>query len=276
VLRGASLVLSGIAVAVGAVCEPASADDWGPAEVQLADDWGETAHAAGPARFEIWSGAQAFSRAWSLYTGVAVAPFGGIQEDGLRLRAVAGYGAYSYSGPRAVGESSQTFEFHGRTAFADLLAGYHTQLGPLTLKAFGGLTLSQNVIDPDDPETLIRGSGVGGKAVLEAWWTISEQAWASVDVAWGTLYDTYAARARVGWRFTPALSAGPEAGAVGNVECDIARFGGFLRYEWPSGEVSISGGISNDRLLADGLGASHFNLTQSSVPFATVSWLARF
>ena len=58
-------------------------------------------------------------------------------------------------------------------------------------------------INPDDPETAIRGRGLGGKVALETWWNISDQAWTSLDVSWGSLYDSYAARARLGWRFMP-------------------------------------------------------------------------
>ena len=112
--------------------------------------------------------------------------------------------------------------------------------GPVTVKAFAGLAAAQYRVEPDDPETTIRGPGLGGKAALETWWNISDRAWSSVDVSWSSLHDSYAARARLGWRFLPALSAGLEAGGAGNRECDIVRLGGFLRYEWESGELSAS------------------------------------
>lgn len=226
-----------------------------------------------PPHFEFWTGAQAFDHVWSLYSGASAAPFGGIQEDGLRLRAVGGYGAYSYSGPRAVGLTSQVVKFHGASTFTDLLVGYHKQLGPVTVKAFAGFMQADYRLSPDDPETSIRGAGFGGKAALETWWTISEVAWSSVDVSWGSLHDTYAGRARLGWRVLPALSIGLEAAAAGNVEGDLARGGGFVRYEWTGGEVSVSGGASNDKLLEGGARAL---TAKSSVPFATFSWLTRF
>jgi len=223
--------------------------------------------------FEYWTGAQAFDHVWSLYSGATVAPLGGIRQDGLRLRVVGGYGAYSYSGPRAVGLTSQVVKFHGTSTFGDVLAGYHHRFGPLTVKAFAGLAASNNLSSPDDPETVIRGSGIGGKIALESWLDIGDRAWSAIDVTWGSLHDTYAARARLGWRFGAKLSAGLETGAAGNVECDVARLGGFLRYEWSGGEVSVSGGASNGKLL-DGLGA--VDAAKSSVPFATLSWLTRF
>ena len=235
--------------------------------------WGETEVVPSASHFELSAGAQTVNRAWSLYTGTTVAPFASIQEDGLRLRVVGGYGAYGYSGPRAVGVTSQTVSFKGTVAFTDALIGYQKQLGPLTVKVFAGLSAAQYRVEPDDPETTVRGPGVGGKAVLEAWWNIGERAWSSVDVSWGSLHDSYAARSRLGWRFVPAFSAGLEAGGFGNRECDVVSVGGFLRYEWEGGELSASGGLSNDRFWP---GVDRLGAAQSSAPFATVSWLARF
>ena len=237
----------------------------GPCWPTLADD---------ASRGEFWSGAQAYAHVWSLYSGATVAPFGALQEDGLRLRVVAGYGADSYSGPRAVGAGSQLVAFKGTGSFADLLAGYHRQLGPLTVKVFAGLTAADRQIRPDDPETVVRGTGFGGKAVLETWWNLGEAAWASVDLSWGSLYQSYAARTRLGWRLTPALSLGLEAGAAGNVECDIVRVGGFVRYELASGEISASGGATNDK-LRDGSGGL-LSAAQTGTPFVMLSWLTRF
>jgi hypothetical protein len=256
-------------IATAVSCVQAGAQEDHPPE----DDWGETQVTPAVSRFEFWAGAQASRQVWSLYTGTTVAPFADIQEDGLRLRVVGGYGAYRYAGPRAVGVSSEIVHFKGTVSFSDLLAGYQKQFGPVTVKAFAGLAVAQYRLEPDDPETTIRGPGVGAKGALETWWTITDRAWSSLDVSWSTLHDSYAARARLGWRFLPAVSAGLEAGAAGNRESDIARAGGFIRYEWTGGEISASGGLSSDRLWQ---GAGRASLTQSNAPFATVSWLARF
>jgi hypothetical protein len=258
-------------------CCVAAAGFWAEARAEdrehPEDAWGQTEITPSASHFELWAGSQAFKHAWSLYTGVTVAPLAAIEQDGLRLRMVGGYGAYSYAGLRAVGVDQQTVNFKGTVAFTDALVGYHKQLGPLTVKVFAGLTAAQYRVEPDDPETSIRGPGFGGKVALETWWNIGDRAWSSVDVSWGSLHDSYAARARLGWRLLPALSAGLEAGGAGNQESDSVRVGGFLRYEWESGEFSASGGLSNDKLWQ---GVDRASVTQSSAPFATLTWLARF
>ena len=87
---GTGLILSAIAcsIAAAALSVEVRAED--------SDDWGQTEVIPSVSHFELWAGAQAFKRAWSLYSGTTVAPFAGIQEDGLRLRVVGGYGAYSF------------------------------------------------------------------------------------------------------------------------------------------------------------------------------------
>ncbi|NJO33724.1 MAG: cellulose biosynthesis protein BcsS [Rhodospirillales bacterium] len=215
--------------------------------------------------FEVWAGAEVFHQVWSMYAGGTYAPFGGVRENGFRLRAVAGYGTYSYSSPRWTGASVQVLEFSGTSSFADLLAGYHKQLGPLTIKFLAGLTVvDQNVNDPE----ATAGTEIGAKAQVETWWNVTDRTWSSVDLSWTTLHNIYGARARLGWRIWPALSVGIEGGATGRWEYDTARIGGFVRYEWANGEASLSGGLSGD-----GPGSGWVDVQG---PFATFNVLTRF
>jgi hypothetical protein len=84
----------------------------------------------------------------------------------------------------------------------------------------------------------------------------------------------YTSRIRLGWKLWPELSVGFEGGAGGPLaptlpttwQNGMARAGAFLRYEWASGEVSISGGLSS-------AGDARHGHTD---PFGTVSVLTRF
>lgn len=215
--------------------------------------WAAGAQAAPPEaqaapRVEFWSGGEAFQHVWSIYSGASFAPFGSVREDGFRLRGVAGYSDYGT----------------GTVTFADLLLGYHLQLGPLTLKALAGITATN--LAPEQPGP--RDAGLGGKAAVEAWWNITEHAWTSADLSWASLHSVYGARIRLGWRLWPELSAGIEGGSAGTPDGDIARLGGFVRYEWPSGELSISGGLAMDGPASDWEGTAG--------AFGTVSLMMRF
>ncbi len=219
-----------------------------------------------PPQFELWTGAEAFQQVWSIYAGGQYAPFGGVQQDGFRVRMVGGYGAYRYTSPRWTGLTTQQVEYHGSVTFADLLAGYHKQLGLLTIKILGGLTVADRIVD--DPNARNAGTRAGGKVIVETWWNVTDRAWASADLSWSTLDNVYGSRARVGWRWLPQLSVGLESGATGSFDYDTARIGGFVRYEWVSGELSVSGGVSGD-----GPNSGFVDVHGS---FATVNVLTRF
>jgi hypothetical protein len=223
-------------------------------------------------RLEMWAGGQAFAAVWSAYSGASWAPFGSVREDGLRLRAVLGAGAYD----------------GGSVAFADMLIGYHMQLGPVTLKAFGGLTAAEH--SPTEPTSMLEGTALGPKAVVETWWTITDRTWAALDLAFALPHLhlaharlaeradpdrlDYTGRIRLGWRLRPQLSVGLQGWAGGPLapalqttwQNGMAHAGGFLRYEWASGEVSISGGVSVAGDEREG----------RAQPFGTVSVLTRF
>ena len=55
---------------------------------------------------------------------------------------------------------------------------------------------------------------------------------------------------------------------VRNADHDIARFGGFLRYEWASGELSLSAGVAMD--------GPNSRWEETVGPFGTLSVLMRF
>jgi hypothetical protein len=216
-----------------------------------------------PPHVETWSGVDVFPHIRSVYGGASWAPFGSIREDGFRLRGAGGYGGYGV-GPSDTGR--------GTVAFGDVLVGYHKQLGPLTIKVFGGLTVLDHAPDPTGPWQALIGTEYGGKGVLEAWWNITDEAWASLDLSWASTHMDYGGRVRLGWRLSPVLSAGLEGGSGGTaeqgLEHDTSRMGAFLRYEWATGEVSVSGGWA-----ADG---TWLEREWPPGPFGTVAVLTRF
>lgn len=156
------------------------------------------------------------------------------------MRAVAGYGAYSYPKYKTT--------IHGQAAFTDVLAGYQHRLGPLTIKAFAGLAAESHNLVPLDLDNDVIGGDIGAKAAIETWWEMGPQSWSSLDLSWSSVHGgAYAARGRTGYRLRPKLSLGLEAAASGNAEYDGGRGGAFLRYTWADGEISASAGASIDR-----------------------------
>lgn len=208
---------------------------------------------------EFWSGAEATRHAWSSYAGVTWSPLGKLAEDGVRLRVGGGYAQYGY--PIQVGR--QSISIYGTAAFADLLMGYQMGVGALTLKAFAGASFDGHVLEPFDEGNKVNGSATGAKAALEGWLNITSTTWAQLDASYSTAHSVYSSRVRLGYRVTHGISAGLEGGAFGNEVSKGGRGGGFVRYEWLGGEVSLSGGVSGD-------------IAAPRNPYGTVVYLTRF
>lgn len=238
---------------------------------------------------ETWSGIDIARDNWLVYSGITVAPFGHIHEPGWRVRLAGGYGQYSYSGNRSTTPTPDIQSFSATTYYTDALVGYLDRFGPLTAKAFGGISYIAHDIAPFDPENIIIGDDVGLKGALELWLDIGEISFASLDMSWNTANDTRNARARIGARVTSSISAGLEGwlNLDDQSDCDLGwdqsaacnsddqtnlldytRAGVFLRYEWDGGELSLSGGVSGGSFASSG--------SAEPEPYATLNWMTQF
>jgi hypothetical protein len=146
-------------------------------------------------------------------------------SDGLRLRAATGFGEYSYVGERNAREQS----FSAQTGFADALVGYLERLGPLTAKAFVGISAIEHDVRPFDPQNPVQGRAYGPKGVIELWLNMGDSAWSSIDASWTSAHETYAGRLRTGYRLFDDVSFGLEARINGNALDKDARGGAFIR-----------------------------------------------
>jgi hypothetical protein len=225
------------------------------------------AHAADPDNadklpyFEISGGGEVAGPAWSAYASTTIALSamgigapGGIRVDGWRLRTDAGYWHYSDRPVKwvpGVGETRVSLKRSG--SFADLLLGYHKSLGALTLKAYGGLAYTNESWLQDGLDDGSPGSDFAAKVLVESWLDLTPASFAQLDAGWTNLRDTITARARLGYRITPSLSLGPEAGYWSNIDAETDagvtawRYGGFVRFEWASGEISLSAGSADEK-----------------------------
>lgn len=241
---------------------------------------------------EIWAGADISENVWLLYSGVTLAPWSGIHDPGWRFRAAGGYGGYIYDKDAAAGPDTDVLTYDADTYFTDLLAGYLLRFGELTAKAFVGASLIAHEITPYDEQTVAIGDEIGVKGVVELWLNIGERGWGSLDLSWSSAHDTRTARTRLGYKVWPKVSLGIEGGLNVDAQAscrmevsadaerclhgeqvktdllDYARAGGFARYDWGTGEVSVSAGVLGDSFSA----GDEIELA----PYVTVNWLTQF
>jgi len=252
------------------------------AGVTIAAPSSPTAHAADAGKtdklpnFEISGGGEIAGPVWSAYASstivLSVLGIGvprGIREDGWRLRSGAGYWRYSDNPVKwvpGVGDTRVSLKRTG--SFVDLLLGYHKSLGALTVKAYAGIAYTnegwlQEAVDAGSP-----GSDLSAKVLVESWLNLSPATFGQLDAGWTSLRNTVTARARLGYRITPSLSLGPEAGYWSAIDAETDagvaawRYGGFVRFEWTTGEISLSAGSADEKY------SSHF--------YATANALLRF
>jgi hypothetical protein len=229
-----------------------------------------------PPTTEVSGGGEFGGHVWSAYANTTVVLSGwlagvpkSIREDGWRLRAGAGY--WEYARRQMVwipGIGDQRVKRRRTGSFADLLLGYQTGLGPLTLKVFAGGVYARQQYLVDDEDDGSPGSFTAARVLVESWYNLTPDAFAQLDIGWMSRLDEITARGRLGYRITPRISLGPELSywsADRELESgrdDLVRYGGFVRYEWSAGEVSLSAG------LTDGFDDSDF--------YATLNALLRF
>lgn len=234
------------------------------------------ARAEDPPTVEVAGGGEIGGHVWSAYTNTTVALAAwlsdvpkSIREDGWRLRAGAGYWEYARRQTIWIpGLGEQSVQRKRTGSFADLLLGYQAGLGPLTLKVFAGAAYAneRRLIDGYDEGS--PSPFTAARVLVESWYNFTPSVFGQLDAGWTSRLDAITARGRLGYRITPEISAGPEVGywsAAREFEPgrdDLTRYGGFARYEWASGEVSLSGGVLDNRE------ATHF--------YATLNALLRF
>jgi hypothetical protein len=218
-----------------------------------------------PPTVEVSGGGEIGAHLWSAYTNTTVVLSGwlagvpkSIREDGWRLRAGAGY--WRMQGRRDVcialpGPIPQCEVRRAKKrrtgSFADLLLGYQAGLGPLTLKVFAGGVYANQRYLVDDEDDGSPGAFTAGRVLVESWYNLTPDAFAQLDMGWTSRLDEITARGRLGYRITPQISLGPELSywsadreRVAGRD-DLIRYGGFVRYEWPAGEVSVSAGMTD-------------------------------
>ena len=211
----------------------------------------------------MWAEPTSPTTSGSAYSGATIAPYSDMFSDGLRLRIATGVGEYSYTGERNAKEQS----FSAQTGFADALVGYLTRAGPLTTKAFVGISAIEHDVRPHDPQNPVQGRAYGPKAVIELWLNMGESIWSSLDAGWTSAHATYADRLRTGYRLFDDVSLGIEARVNGNALDKDVRGGVFIRYAWHGGEISLAGGLAG-RLFEDA--------NDMRDPYATLCWLQQF
>lgn len=89
--------------------------------------------------------------------------------------------------------------------------GYEFVPGRLIVKLFAGVEGEDQQIVPHDPNNSVQGSALGLLLQAESWLDLSARSFLSLDASYGTAFQDYWSRSRLGYRLTLRFSLGSKA-----------------------------------------------------------------
>ena len=154
------------------------------------------------------------------------------------------------------------------------MVGYHLSWGAATIKAFIGGSLNGRAIAQYTTGVEDLGGEAGAIGALETWLNISPYVFLSLDASYSDLNASYSFASRLGYRWSPIVSIGPEVAVYGSGDGRGGRLGLFARLEWDFGEISVAGGVLDKQLgYSRARGSSK---SASKTAYGSLTWVHRY
>ena len=165
------------------------------------------------------------------WTGVEGAPFGRLEEDGLRIRVSGGKGRYRY---RTASEKNGS-----DVASGELLAGFHRKYANSGVTLYVGPQIEHQRLTEHDRD----GTEFGLKAALELYARLDPLRLVNASASASTVKRAYHARAALLREISPALAIGVEAAVYGDARYVEPRGGLFVSTTKGNSVLAISVGV---------------------------------
>jgi hypothetical protein len=178
-----------------------------------------------------------------------IAPFGSLDQSGMRIRLAGLGGVYSYiSGQAGLGRVRGTLED------GSFMAGYEWVMKKATVAVYGGADVMNSSLSPDDPYNPAKGLRAGFKMGVEAYVTPTDFTMISGVASYSTNNNSYYGRLKFGMALAERLYIGPEVVALGDNFFQQWRFGGHVSgIRFGILQMGASAGFLNDRVRGAGL-----------------------
>ncbi len=178
---------------------------------------------------------------------VTAAPVGTLAESGLRVRADALGGVYSYYA------TDRAETVHGRQESGAVLAGYEWVSPATVFSAYLGIDVRDNRLSIIDPANPVIGTSVGAKGQVELYTKPSVNTMVAAQASYATNKDAYFARVRGGTLIGRDLYIGPEVTVLGDQFFNQERIGVHLTgLRAGPLKFALAGGYLNDRVRGNG------------------------
>jgi hypothetical protein len=191
------------------------------------------------ARLLLFSGIDLWRHGSFLYGGALWSP-DGLDREGFTLKALVSGGQYDYL-------SGALGKIDGRELVAQLMPGWRFKFGRTEFKVFAGLDLQNHHLEPDDPQSGLRGGDAGLRTAFELWTEPTPDTMVEADGSISTIVHSYSIHAAAGWRVAGLFYIGPEAQAFAGDGYSQRRLGIHLTaFRFRNLEWSAAGGFARD------------------------------
>lgn len=177
-----------------------------------------------------------------------IGPFGGLEQNGFRVRMIGLLGGYKYDAT-APGVGVVT----GNQVGGSLLGGYEWIVDKTKIGVYGGLDVINNRLDKVDPNNDTEGATFGFRAGIDFYSNPSTSTMAAGTFTFTSANSGYYARLRGGVAVYEQMYIGPEALALGDSFYTQWRIGAHLSgVQLGPVQFGVSGGYVNDSSRGNG------------------------
>jgi hypothetical protein len=177
-----------------------------------------------------------------------VAPFGGLETTGFRMRMIGVLGGYKYNAS-AVGVGTVT----GNQVGGSLLGGYEWVVNKTKIGVYGGVDFINNRLDKFDPNNDTGGGAVGFRAGLDFYSNPTSSTMAAGTLTFTTANMGYYVRMRGGIAAYEQMFVGPEMLVIGDSFFTQWRVGAHLSgIQLGPVQFGVSAGYANDSSRGNG------------------------
>jgi hypothetical protein len=202
----------------------------------------------GPNQFTGFVGVDVARLSYSGFTGVLIAPQGGVENSGLRAFILGEAGTYKYP-------LDATTKNKGNYTGGEFLLGYGFEGVNYSVTLLAGANVVDHTLSQDDPDNSVQGTKYGAKGRLLAWINPTPQTLIASDADYSTAFRSYYARMKLGYDMTPnrGIFIGPEAAALGNERFDQWRVGAHItQMKFGKVQMDLSAGFAHDTSVGNG------------------------
>lgn len=175
------------------------------------------------------------------WAGVAAAPFGKLDEDGIRLRVLGGNGHYRYNTQAVAGGENK-----GEITSGEILIGRRLLFDSVTITAYAGLDVRNYRLQHPDPGNPESGSKAGIKAAMEIYARTAPTWFTTAYANISSVFQNYSVRAAFSHEFTPTFALGIEGALFGDTRYNEQRAGLIATMKFARSIVSIASGIAKN------------------------------